>query len=73
MCAYEYIPDYNDLHREYEAEQERRFEMRPRCCSCEKIISEDFYFLINDKIYCEDCLNDEFGRSTDDYMEDLLG
>ena len=65
------IPDYNDFFERYEAEQERRLAMYPVCNSCGRRITDDTYFEINDKIYCEDCLNDEFGRSTDDYLEDF--
>lgn len=42
MCAYEYIPDYTDLHREYEAEQERRLENRSKCDCCEEPITDDY-------------------------------
>lgn len=66
----EYIPDYTDLHAEYEREQERRLAMYPRCSSCNETITDDVYYVINDRIYCEDCLNDQFGHSTEDYLED---
>ena len=65
------MPDYNDLYAMHEAEQERRLAMYPVCDCCKEHITDDTYYEIDGKIYCEDCLNDEFGRSTEDYLEDL--
>lgn len=70
----EYIPDYNDLFDEYEADQERRLRKYPRCERCkERIVDEEFYN-IDGTFICEDCLDDylseNFKVKTDDYMED---
>lgn len=63
--------DYNDLFERHEAEEARRLARYPKCSSCGEAITDDTYYFINDKIYCEDCLNDKFARSTYDYLEDF--
>lgn len=65
----EYIPDYTDLHAEYEAEQERRLRRHPKCdCCVEKITTEKF-FNVEGTYICLVCIED-FKVDTDDYMED---
>lgn len=70
MCAYEYIPDYTDLHAEYEREQERALRKFPKCCSCKEKITDDKLYDIGGKLYHEDCFNDEHLQDIEDYMED---
>ena len=65
----DYVPDYTDLHAEYEREQERRLERLPKCEVCgEPIVDEQFYNIERTYI-CLECIND-FKVNTDDYMED---
>lgn len=65
----DYVPDYTDLHAEYEREQERRLERLPKCEVCgEPIVDEQFYNIEGTYI-CLECIND-FKVNTDDYMED---
>lgn len=70
----EYIPDYTDLHREYEAEQERRLRRHPKCERCKERIVAEKFFNIDGTFICEDCLddyiNENFKVNTDDYLED---
>ena len=42
----------------------------PKCERCGKPINDDRYFLINEEILCENCMVDEYGRSTEDYLND---
>lgn len=65
-----YIPDYNDLHDEYEAEQERKLDKFPKCDCCGEPITDDYYYNIDGTYFCEDCLNSEYRKNTDDYTED---
>lgn len=65
-----YIPDYNDLHDEYEAEQERNLDKFPKCDCCGEPITDDYFYDIDGTYYCEDCLISEYRKNTDDYMED---
>lgn len=61
--------DYNDLFERHEAERERTLSRYPKCDSCGESITDDTYYRINGNIYCKECLDDEFGHSTEDYME----
>ena len=39
----------------------------PVCDTCGKpATQEDYYYLINCKVYCEDCMNSEFRKWVDD-------
>ena len=62
-----YIPDNYDLFKEHEREQERRLRRRPVCHECCERIQSDFCFEINDELICEDCLDTNHKRSTENY------
>ena len=57
--------DFDRLDR-MQAEAEARL---PVCEDCGKRINEDYYFDVGGKILCEDCMNERFRRSTDDFVE----
>lgn len=42
----------------YEAEQERKLQMLPKCCKCDEHIQDEFLFDIDGDLVCEDCLPD---------------
>ncbi len=65
----DYVPDYADLHAAYEAEQERQLDKLPKCDYCGEPITDDYCYNINGDIICEECLNDNFRKPTDDYIE----
>jgi hypothetical protein len=50
--------------------QSQREARLPVCDNCHRPINDDIYFDIEGDIYCEMCLHDEFGRSTEDYLSD---
>ena len=63
------IPDYNDLYRMHEDEQDNWLKRLPECSCCgEKI--DDYLFYIDDEIFCKDCVEDNFQKPVEDYMED---
>lgn len=64
-----YIPDYIDLHREYEARQYRELRKRPVCDDCEEPIQDEECFAICGKLICPGCLKDNYRKRTDDYDE----
>ena len=66
----EYIPDYNDLHAEYEREQERELRKFPKCDCCGEHITDEYFYNIDGTYLCETCLNDEYRKKTDEYIED---
>lgn len=63
-----YIPDNYDLFRRHDAEQEKELDKLPRCDYCDEPIQDDFYFLINDEVICESCLNRFFRKDVSDYV-----
>ena len=54
----------------YDMAMARREARLPVCDKCGKRIHDETYFDINGDILCEDCMFDEYGRSTQDYLED---
>ena len=59
------IADFN----KWDAEQENRRKMLPRCCECGKHIQDDELFDVFGDLYCWDCAVKEFRRSTDYYID----
>ena len=57
--------DFDRLDME-QARQEARL---PLCEKCGRKIHDDFYWEIDDEIYCENCMNDRFRKYTEDYIE----
>lgn len=66
----EYIPDYTDLHADYERDQARRLAKFPTCDYCGEPITDEYFYNIDGTFICEACLKDEFRKDTEDYMED---
>lgn len=59
-----------DFHS-YDAEQEKQLKRLPKCEWCNEHIQDDYYYEIADIVICEECLNDEYRKSTDDYLNRL--
>lgn len=62
-----YIPDYNDLLNDYEAEQEKELSKLPECSNCGEKIQTEKCYEINDELICLDCIK-EFERWTENYV-----
>ena len=54
----------------YDMAMAQREARLPVCDKCGKRIHDEIYFDINGDVFCEDCMFDEYGRSTQDYLED---
>lgn len=63
----DYVPDNYDAFERHEAAQEARLAKRPKCAYCKHPIQDEFLYVINEELYCEECLNDLFRESTEDY------
>ena len=63
----DYIPDYNELHADYEAQQERIRKKLPKCDCCDERILDDNLWDIEGTIYCERCI-DNCRKYVDEYM-----
>ena len=46
----------------YDQEQARRLAHRPVCLKCGEHIQEEHYFYIDGRIWCQDCMENEFRR-----------
>ncbi len=53
----------------HDAEQCEAEKKLPKCDYCNKPITDDFLFDFNGDIICERCLNDNFKKPVDDYIE----
>lgn len=60
------LDDFDRLDR-LQAQREARL---PVCDKCRKPINDDIFFDIYGEILCEECLHDEYGRNTEDYLRD---
>jgi formylmethanofuran dehydrogenase subunit E len=61
--------DAYDLWAAHDAEQEAELLKLPECDYCGSKIQDDHFFLINDESICEGCLNDNFRKAVDDYVQ----
>ena len=41
----------------------------PVCDFCGRRISDPYYYEVMGDVICEDCMNEEYRRDTDDYVE----
>lgn len=57
-----------DAHR-YDAWQIAQIRRRPKCCECGEHIQDEFAYRICEKWYCEGCLNENYRKAVDDYIE----
>lgn len=53
----------------YIADKEKELEKFPKCLYCKHHIQDDYLYEINDEVICEECLNQNFRKRTDDYVE----
>ena len=58
----------SDFER-HDAEQERKLERLPICSECGERIQSDTLYLINDETICPECLEANYRKCTDDFME----
>ena len=64
-----YIPDYNDLFNQYEAERQRELDRLPRCGECDEPIQSEACYEVNEVLICPQCLVDNHRKRTEDYTE----
>ena len=67
MMRYSDDPIADFLH--HDAEQNRKLNLLPRCSYCDKRIQDDYLYDLDGDIYCEKCMNKQFRRQVDDYVE----
>lgn len=59
------VRDYN----RYDAEREDELEKLPVCDYCGERIQDDYYYEIGDEIICPDCLEHNFRKNTEDFID----
>lgn len=60
--------DNYDMWARHDAKQEAEREKLPRCVCCNEHILDDYCFVINDEVICEDCLNAYFKKRVEEIM-----
>ena len=46
----------------YYNELARLEELVPKCSKCKQPVPEDFYYLIDDEVFCAECLDKQFKK-----------
>lgn len=49
----------------YDRDQERLLERRPKCRNCNEHIQNEHYFYIDGRIWCHECMVEEFRRNVE--------
>ena len=53
----------------YDREQYNRLRKRPVCIECGEPIQDDHYYQISDETICPDCMEGNYRREVEDYIE----
>lgn len=53
----------------YTEGKDKLLEKCPKCSMCDEHIQDDFLYEINDEVICEECLNENFRKNVEDYIE----
>lgn len=63
------VPDNYDLYKRHEMQQYMALKRRPKCSNCDEHIEGSKCYLINDVLICPDCLERDFKKDVEDYMD----
>ena len=63
-----YLPDYIDLHRRRQDEQEKELARLPKCEYCGEAIQEETLVDFDGCIICLDCFKSNHLKHTEDYI-----
>ena len=63
------IPDNYDQFSEKERREKAWLDSLPVCETCCKPIQDEHLYLINDEFVCQKCLDRDFRKDTDDYIQ----
>lgn len=62
----------DDPHKDFDrwdAEQTAELEKCPKCSECSEYIQDDYLYEINDELICEECLERNFRKKVEDFIE----
>ena len=68
MSVYRTDDPHKDFDR-WDAEQTAKLEKLPKCSHCDEHIQDDYLYEINDELICEECINQNFRKNVEDYIE----
>lgn len=54
---------------QHDAEKERRLAQMPICADCGNPVQEDHFYSINGEVICPDCMESNYRKDIDDYVE----
>ena len=62
----------NPLHDfwRHEQEQEEQLKKLPKCQCCDEHIQDDYLFVVDDEIFCEECVKYWFRKPVEDFIKD---
>ena len=63
------IQDNYDMWLEYDRKQQKKYKMLPICDNCQQHIIDDYFYLINGEKICSECLENEFRKDVEDFMQ----
>lgn len=64
------MKDYNDFFEDHDWDQANELSKIPVCSICEEPIQDDYLYVIDDEIICEECLRENFRRLTEAFIEE---
>lgn len=53
----------------HDAEQQRKLDRLPKCADCGEPVQDDHFYLINDEVICPNCLESNYRKEIEDYVE----
>lgn len=53
----------------HDYQQQKNLNKRPKCLHCGEPIQADHFYLINDEPICPDCLESDYRKEIEDYIE----
>ena len=59
------VKDYD----RYAEEQDKQLKKMPVCSYCDEHIQDEHLYEINDEVICEECINQNFRKNVEDYIE----
>ncbi len=69
MTAMFYTDDPAADYARYSEEQDKQLQKLPKCSYCDEHIQDEHLYEINDEVVCEKCLNDNFRKNVENYIE----
>lgn len=61
--------DNYSLWEQHDRDMERELERCPKCDCCGEYIQDEYLYLIDGEILCLDCLNDQYRKDAEAFME----